>query len=94
MSRTRIVAGDASLLKVSCLQRSKSGCSNVEMGQFLPRRLTERAAALPREAAAPTVRRRGSYDKRTCHRHPVDSILLPEQKCDSLPKAVRTYGTA
>jgi hypothetical protein len=32
-----------------------------EMGQFLPRHLTERAAALPHKAAAPTVRHRGSY---------------------------------
>ena len=30
-------------------------------GQFLPRHLTERAAALPHTAAAPTVRYRGSY---------------------------------
>jgi hypothetical protein len=31
------------------------------MGQFLPRHLTERAAALPHKAAAPIVRYRGSY---------------------------------
>ena len=30
------------------------------MGQFPPRHLTERAAALPYKAAAPTVRHRGS----------------------------------
>ena len=29
--------------------------------QFLPRHLTERAAASPHKAAAPTVRHRGSY---------------------------------
>jgi hypothetical protein len=33
----------------------------VDMGQFLPRHLTERAATLPHKAAAPTVRNRGSY---------------------------------
>src|SRR5580700_10135961 len=32
-----------------------------EMGQFLPRHLTERAATLPHKAAASTVRHRGSY---------------------------------
>jgi hypothetical protein len=31
------------------------------LGQFLPRHLAERAAALPHKAAAPTVRYRGSY---------------------------------
>jgi hypothetical protein len=30
-------------------------------GQFLPRYLTERAAALPHKAAAPAARHRGSY---------------------------------
>ena len=32
-----------------------------QMGQFLPRHLTERAAALPYKAAAPTVLHGGSY---------------------------------
>jgi hypothetical protein len=37
-------------------------CSiNVASGQFLPRHLTERAAALPHEAAAPNIRHRDSY---------------------------------
>ena len=31
------------------------------LGQFLPRHLTERAAALPHNAAAPALRGRGSY---------------------------------
>jgi hypothetical protein len=33
------------------------------IGQFLPRHLTERAAPLPHKAAAPAVRRRGSYEQ-------------------------------
>jgi hypothetical protein len=32
-----------------------------QLGQFLPRYLTESAAALPNKAAAPTVRHRGSH---------------------------------
>ena len=32
-----------------------------ELGQFLPRHFTERAAALPHKAAAPTLRHGGSY---------------------------------
>jgi len=31
------------------------------VGEFLPRHLTDRAAALPHKAATPTVRHRGSY---------------------------------
>jgi hypothetical protein len=36
------------------------------VGQFLPRHLTERAAALPHKTAAPTVRHRGSYGSWLC----------------------------
>jgi len=32
-------------------------------GQFLPRHLTEHAAASPHKAAAPTVRHRGRYGR-------------------------------
>src|ERR1700733_2767580 len=42
-------------------QCSNRHSRNVALGQFLPRHLTERAAALPHKAAAPTVRHRGSY---------------------------------
>src|ERR1700688_1426533 len=47
---------------MGCIVRySKSSHSMFTMGQFLPRHLTDRAAALPHKTAAPTVRHRGSY---------------------------------
>jgi hypothetical protein len=49
-----------------------------QLGQFLPRHLTERTAALPHKAAAPTVRHRGSCGPiatlRTAEKQPAVSI--------------------
>src|ERR1700720_2043341 len=47
--------------RINLSQRGNRWPRNDAMGQFLPRHLAERAAALPHKAAAPTVRCGGGY---------------------------------